>query len=348
MSLVIDDISMAYGSTPVLRHISATIGDGEFLSILGHSGCGKTTLLKILAGFITPTAGQIFFGGDLYSDAGRSVPPEQRDMGMVFQSFALWPHMTVRQHVEFPLQCRHGKDMGRKDRQQAVDDALEMTGLADLAGRYPDELSGGQRQRVSLARAIAAKPALLLMDEPLSALDADLRISMRREIRRIHRLTGTTVIFVTHDQAEALSFADQVAVMRAGTLVQVGSPQALYHHPRDADTARFLGDCIVLDAELRQGQARCALGTIPVADTQRAGAAQIMLRPEQLELGPQDGAGVRAEVVDTDFGGASCTVRVQLAERNVAPMEVRSPSLALPAVGSMVSVQVRGEAHVFA
>jgi iron(III) transport system ATP-binding protein len=136
--------------------------------------------------------------------------------------------------------------------------------------------------------------------------------------------------------------------MRAGTLVQVGSPQALYHHPRDADTARFLGDCIVLDAELRQGQARCALGTIPVADTQREGSAHIMLRPEQLELGPQDGAGVRAEVVDTDFGGASCTVRVQLAERNVAPMEVRSPSLALPAVGSMVSVQVRGEAHVFA
>ncbi len=287
MSLVIDDISMAYGSTPVLRHISATIGDGEFLSILGHSGCGKTTLLKILAGFITPTAGQIFFGGDLYSDAGRSVPPEQRDMGMVFQSFALWPHMTVRQHVEFPLQCRHGKDMGRKDRQQAVDDALEMTGLADLAGRYPDELSGGQRQRVSLARAIAAKPALLLMDEPLSALDADLRISMRREIRRIHRLTGTTVIFVTHDQAEALSLSDRIMVLNDGGIEQLGTPEDIYLRPQTPFTAAFIGRCNFIEGEWHGSAFHTADGafsyTGDMAETFHRKHV-CPLRPEQLRL----------------------------------------------------------------
>ena len=197
MSLVIDHISMSYGKTAVLHDISAEIGKGEFLSILGHSGCGKTTLLKIIGGFMKPTGGRILMDGTLYSDPSRSLPPEKRDMGMVFQSFALWPHMTVRQHVEFPLQCRN-KDLSAAEKEKRIAHALEATGLNGLEDRYPDELSGGQKQRVSLARAIVSGPSLLLMDEPLSALDADLRISMRKEISRIHRLTGTTVIFVTH------------------------------------------------------------------------------------------------------------------------------------------------------
>lgn len=242
MSLQIEHISMSYGTTPVLHDISADIKQGEFLSILGHSGCGKTTLLKILAGFVRPTGGTVTMDGTLYSDAHQALAPEKRNMGMVFQSFALWPHMTVRQHVEFPLQCRE-KSMTPEARRARVDEVLRAVSLEDLADRYPDELSGGQKQRVSLARAIAPSPSLLLMDEPLSALDADLRISMRKEIRRIHRLTGATVIFVTHDQGEALSLSDRIMVLNGGRVEQLGTPEDIYLHPATPFIATFIGRC---------------------------------------------------------------------------------------------------------
>lgn len=242
MSLNISHISMSYGATPVLHDISADIQQGEFVSILGHSGCGKTTLLKILAGFVKPTGGTVTMDGTLYSDPHHAIAPEKRNMGMVFQSFALWPHMTVRQHVEFPLQCRE-KAMTAEARKARVDEVLKAVSLEDLADRYPDELSGGQKQRVSLARAIAPSPSLLLMDEPLSALDADLRISMRKEIRRIHRLTGATVIFVTHDQGEALSLSDRIMVLNGGKVEQLGTPEEIYLHPATPFIATFIGRC---------------------------------------------------------------------------------------------------------
>ena len=341
--LDIDGVRKSYGAVTVLDGIRLSVAAGSRTAIVGPSGSGKTTLLRIIAGFEVPDAGTVTVGGTCLANGPDAVPAHQRGIGFVPQDGALFPHLTIADNVGF------GLPRSLAGRTQRIRELMQLVSLDEaLLRRRPHELSGGQQQRVALARAMAQQPRLMLLDEPFSALDTGLRAATRKAVAALLAQTGITAILVTHDQAEALSFADQVAVMRAGTLVQVGSPQTLYHHPRDADTARFLGDCIVLDAELRQGQARCALGTIPVADTQREGSAQIMLRPEQLELGPQDGAGVRAEVVDTDFGGASCTVRVQLAERNVAPMEVRSPSLAPPAVGSMVSVQVRGEAHVFA
>ena len=341
--LDIDGVHKSYGAVTVLDGIRLSVAAGSRTAIVGPSGSGKTTLLRIIAGFEVPDAGTVTVGGTCLANGPDAVPAHQRGIGFVPQDVDLFPNLTIADNVGF------GLPRSLAGRTQRIRELMQLVSLDEaLLRRRPHELSGGQQQRVALARAMAQQPRLMLLDEPFSALDTGLRAATRKAVAALLAQTGITAILVTHDQAEALSFADQVAVMRAGTLVQVGSPQTLYHHPRDADTARFLGDCIVLDAELRQGQARCALGTIPVADTQREGSAQIMLRPEQLELGPQDGAGVRAEVVDTDFGGASCTVRVQLAERNVAPMEVRSPSLALPAVGSMVSVQVRGEAHVFA
>ena len=343
MSLLeLHEVHKHYGAAHVLRGVSLQVPQGGRTAIVGPSGSGKTTLLRTIAGFEAPDQGRVLLAGQALADAQQFVPAHRRHIGYVPQDGALFPHLDVAGNIGF------GLPRGLAGRERRIRELMQLVSLDEaLLPRRPHELSGGQQQRVALARAMAQQPRLMLLDEPFSALDTGLRATTRKAVAALLAQAGITAILVTHDQAEALSFADQVAVMRGGALVQVGSPQALYHHPCDADTARFLGDCIVLDATLRQGQAHCALGAVAVADAPREGAVQIMLRPEQLELGPQDGAGVRAEVVDTDFGGGSCTVRVQLTEHNVAPMEVRSPSLALPPVGSMVSVQVRGTAHVF-
>ncbi len=305
MSLLIDHISMAYGNTKVLQDISADIRDGEFLSILGHSGCGKTTLLKILAGFIRPTAGEVRMGGRLYSDKEQALTPDKRDMGMVFQSFALWPHMTVKSHVEFPLQCRN-QHMTKEERARRVEEVLKATGLSELSERYPDELSGGQRQRVSLARAIAPGPSLLLMDEPLSALDADLRMSMRKEIKRIHRMTGATVVFVTHDQGEALSMSDRIMVLKDGGIEQLGTPEDMYLRPRTPFVASFIGRCNFLRGQWEGNTFHAADGRFifqgqPVADVFHQ--AQVCpLRPEQLHLSRR-GAGIPGIVREKQYNG---------------------------------------------
>ena len=305
MSLMIDHISMAYGKTPVLHDISAVIGRGEFLSILGHSGCGKTTLLKILAGFVKPKGGSVSLDGRLYSDPAMSIAPEKRDIGMVFQSFALWPHMTVRQHVEFPLKCRK-KDMTAADREKRVDEVLDVTGLSELGSRYPDELSGGQKQRVSLARAIAPYPAMLLMDEPLSALDADLRLSMRKEIRRIHRVTGTTVIFVTHDQGEALSLSDRIMVLNEGHIEQMGTPEDIYLRPSTRFTASFIGRCNFLEGEWQDGVFRAGGGRFTYQGDYVAPAFResgiCPLRPEQICL-RKDGEGLPGVIREKQYNG---------------------------------------------
>ena len=305
MSLVIDHISMSYGKTAVLHDISAEIGKGEFLSILGHSGCGKTTLLKIIGGFMKPTGGRILMDGTLYSDPSRSLPPEKRDMGMVFQSFALWPHMTVRQHVEFPLQCRN-KDLSAAEKEKRIAHALEATGLNGLEDRYPDELSGGQKQRVSLARAIVSGPSLLLMDKPLSALDADLRISMRKEISRIHRLTGTTVIFVTHDQGEALSLSDRIMVLNGGRIEQLGTPQDIYLRPATKFIASFIGRCNFVKGDwngdtFRAGEGSFVFQGAPVADVFHRDHV-CPIRPEQFRLA-EDGSGLPGVIREKQYNG---------------------------------------------
>ena len=305
MSLLIDHISMAYGNTKVLQNISADIKDGEFLSILGHSGCGKTTLLKILAGFIRPTEGEVRMGGVLYSDKDQALTPDKRDMGMVFQSFALWPHMTVRSHVEFPLQCR-SRHMSREEKDRRIEEVLQVTGLSELGDRYPDELSGGQRQRVSLARAIAPGPSLLLMDEPLSALDADLRISMRKEIKRIHRVTGATVVFVTHDQGEALSMSDRIMVLKDGGIEQLGTPEEIYLRPATPFVASFIGRCNFFHGKWEGNTFHAAEGRLifqgqPVAEIFHKEEV-CPLRPEQLRMN-RSGAGIPGIVREKQYNG---------------------------------------------
>ena len=216
---------------------------------MGPSGCGKTTLLRIVGGFIEPTGGIVRLGNQIYSGEGHMVPVEQRDLGMVFQSFALWPHMTVRQHVEFPLKSPRHRAMSPAEKKEAVDKAISCTGLEPYENRLPGELSGGQRQRVALARAIVGKPSILLMDEPLSALDAELKIEMRREIQNIHKLTGATILYVTHDQSEALAMADRIIIMKDGAIEQVGTPREIYMDPQTVFAATFVSRCNLLKGQ---------------------------------------------------------------------------------------------------
>jgi iron(III) transport system ATP-binding protein len=241
--LKLQGISHLFGTTLALDNINAEIKDSEFVAILGPSGCGKTTLLRVIGGFLRPSSGKVTFRDQMYSSSETHVPVEKRDLGMVFQSFALWPHMTVREHVEFPLHSPRHKDTTSGDRQDRVDRTLEAVGLMELQNRYPGELSGGQRQRVSLARAIVSRPSILLMDEPLSALDQELRVDMRREIQDIHRLTGATVIYVTHDQGEALAMANRMIIIKDGKIEQIGTPRDVYLTPQTPFVASFVSKC---------------------------------------------------------------------------------------------------------
>ena len=241
MSLRISHLSKRYGETAALSDVSVEIGDGEFVCILGPSGCGKTTLLRLVGGFESPSGGSVELNGSLYSSPDYSLPVERRDLGMVFQSFALWPNMTVRQHAEFPLLRKKYARLDAAEKKRMVDRILESVGLSDLAARYPDELSGGQKQRVALARAIITRPKILLMDEPLSALDAELKIGMRKEIQDIHRMTRATILYVTHDQSEALAMSDRMMIMKDGRVEQTGTPEEIFLRPRTPFAATFVG-----------------------------------------------------------------------------------------------------------
>ena len=244
------EISKHYNEFKALDNINLQLKEKEFVAILGPSGCGKTTLLKLLAGFMQPTKGQILLDGQLIASEKTLVPPEKRNISMVFQSHALWPHMTVEEHIYFPLKHHHfGKIVDKTEQSTLVTEVLEMVGLEKLRNRFPSELSGGQRQRVSLARAIAPKPSLLLMDEPLSALDAELRMEMRKEIQRIHQQLGTTIVFVTHDQGEALAMADRIVVMNHGEIEQVDAPENLYTRPKSIFVSTFVGKSNIISGK---------------------------------------------------------------------------------------------------
>jgi iron(III) transport system ATP-binding protein len=242
--LAIENVSKHFGdrntTEAALCEVSLDVRKGELVVLLGPSGSGKTTLLRCVAGLLEPTAGKISLSGKVVADPSRRlhVPPNKRQLGMVFQNFALWAHMTVRQNVEYPLRAQHKKDLIKSGR---VDRILDLVQCSHLAKRLPATLSGGQQQRVSLARALVAQPALLLFDEPLSNLDAMLRLELRRQLREIHRRTGFTGIYVTHDQQEALGLADRIAMMEAGRLVQVGRPEELYESPATEFVAEFMG-----------------------------------------------------------------------------------------------------------
>jgi iron(III) transport system ATP-binding protein len=289
----------------------------------------------------------VLLGGQLLADGLSIVPAHQRGIGYVPQDGALFPHLTVADNVGFGL----SRDTPQRD--QRIAELMDMVALdCAMLQRRPHELSGGQQQRVALARALAQRPRLMLLDEPFSALDTGLRAATRKAVAQLLQAAGITTILVTHDQAEALSFADQVAVMRDGQLAQVGRPLDLYLRPVDSVTASFLGDAMVLPAQLSNGLAECVLGRIQVDDMLRSGAVQIMLRPEQLQLSEvfdTDSTACLGEVLEADFCGPVCELSVRLlnAPQSVAPVLVHSPGLRAPRVGARVRIRVEGLAHVF-
>jgi ABC-type Fe3+/spermidine/putrescine transport system ATPase subunit len=246
--LVLKNVSRRFGAVTAVDDCSLALAEGEFVSLLGPSGCGKTTTLRMLAGFLNPSAGTIEMDGEVISSPASSLPPEKRNMSMIFQSYAIWPNMTVAQNVAFGLEVRR---LPRADIRAKVDRILEVVQMTHLGDRYPAELSGGQQQRVALARAIVVRPAVLLLDEPLSNLDANLREEMRYEIRRLHDEFHITTVYVTHDQAEAMVTSDRIAVMNQGRVEQVDEPRALYARPRTRFVAGFIGRTNFLDGELR-------------------------------------------------------------------------------------------------
>lgn len=280
------------GSRGAVDGLSLDVADGEFMALLGPSGCGKTTTLQLIAGFYQADAGEIWAGDKLISDVDHTVPPERRGMSLVFQSYAIWPHKTVRENVAFGLEIRRRPKTSIDRRVDELIAAVRLDGLAD---RYPAELSGGQQQRVALARAIAVEPAILLLDEPLSNLDATLRDEMRFEIRRLHQELGLTMVYVTHDQSEAMVTADRIAILNAGHIEQVGAPSEVYERPHNAFVATFIGRANLLEGTLlERGIARC--GDIIVRASDDSGLAPgspvlICIRPHDVALGDPSVAG---------------------------------------------------------
>jgi len=288
-------IRRSYGDTHALAGLDLALHPGELLALLGPSGCGKTTALRLLAGFDRPTAGQVLIDGRDVTD----VPASRRDTGMVFQAYSLFPTMTAAENVAFGLRLRK---VGAAERRRRAADLLELVGLGDRGDSYPHQLSGGQQQRVALARALAVAPSVLLLDEPLSALDARVRVQLRDEIRRLQLAEGITTLFVTHDQSEALAIADRVAVLNAGRLEQVAPPQEVYASPANAFVAAFVGVVNRLTA-VPDGPGRVrVLGATAELDGD-AGAGSVIVRPEALTVGG-DGTGEPGTVVTRTFLGA--------------------------------------------
>ena len=283
----IDHVTKSFGENQVLKEFTDTFRDGEFVTLLGPSGCGKTTMLRMIAGFEKPTSGQIFLD-DLQVSGGKTfIPPEKRNIGMVFQSYAVWPHMNVFDNVAYPLTIRKApKDQIRK----SVERVLEIVHLSQYAKRLPSQLSGGQQQRVALARALVAKPGLLLLDEPLSNLDAKLRESMRFEIKDIQVSLGITVVYVTHDQTEAMAMSDRIILINQGTVQQAAPPAEIYNHPVNPFVADFLGKVDFARGNAEKG--RLVLeGTgqsVPYAGG-RQGKVLVAVRPEKIRLSPSEG-----------------------------------------------------------
>ncbi|MDM9621329.1 ABC transporter ATP-binding protein [Rhizobium sp. S96] len=340
--LTIDGISKRYGHVQALQNISIDVTAGSRTAVVGPSGSGKTTLLRIIAGFEQPDTGQVTLDGELLADGPAAVPAHKRGIGIVSQEGALFPHLDVAENIGFGIARR------APDRDKRILELLDMVELErSMLARRPHQLSGGQQQRVALARALGREPRLMLLDEPFSALDTGLRENMRKAVARVLQAAGITTILVTHDQAEALSFADQVAVLRAGCLVQAGSPQSLYLQPRDRETALFLGDAVMLPAIVRNGVADCALGRVAVEGNHR-GKVEIMLRPEQIRVVTDESEQkYGGRVVEVEFGGATCTVAVSLDGVALPPILIKTSSVALPARGDRVRLDIAGKAHVF-
>ncbi|MDQ6527170.1 ABC transporter ATP-binding protein [Nocardioides sp. LHD-245] len=346
-ALEIHGLAAGYGRTTVLQGVDLRVTSGV-TAILGSSGCGKTTLLRAVAGFVEPTAGTIDVAGTRVVGGSRTVPARRRGIGYVPQEGALFPHLSVARNVAFGLPRAQRRDAGA-----AVATALELVEIdPGLAERYPHELSGGQQQRVALARALAPRPALVLLDEPFSSLDASLREETGRAVVRALRAAGAAAVLVTHDQGEALSLADQVAVMVGGQFLQVAAPAEVYLTPADPRVAGFIGHASLLPGEVTaEGRGRCALGDLPLrsaASPTPPGPARLAVRSEQLQVhaaAAEAPGSVGGEVLDVSFFGHDATIRVRLASGE--QVTARTPADSVPRPGDRVRVVVVGDVIAF-
>ncbi|WP_271311591.1 ABC transporter ATP-binding protein [Yersinia intermedia] len=346
-TLELQQIGKSFQSVTVLDRINLQVTAGSRTAIVGPSGSGKTTLLRIIAGFETPDHGKVILQGHPVFDHSTHVPAHKRGIGFVPQDGALFPHFTVAGNIGYGLKGT------KQEKARRVDELMEMVALdRRLSQLWPHEISGGQQQRVALARALAQRPVLMLLDEPFSALDTALRASTRKAVAELLAQANIASILVTHDQTEALSFASQVAVMRAGKLAHVGPPQELYLRPVDEPTATFLGETLILSANIDTGWADCALGKVRVDDEQRHGLSRIMLRPEQITITPLPAGHhytthCMAKVINIDFAGFISTLTLYLVESNET-VDVKTISREGISIGLMVDLTIIGQAHIFA
>lgn len=301
MILEVSQINLSFDGKPVLQDFGFALEQGEIACLLGHSGCGKTTALRSIAGFEQPESGKIVLSGTTLSDGLTSMPPHLRRIGMVFQDYALFPHLTVAQNIAFGISKQPAAE-----RHARVGELLELIGLPDYGSRYPHQLSGGQQQRVALARALAPKPELILLDEPFSNLDADLRARLSKEVRQLLKRENTSAILVTHDQQEAFAMADKIGIMHEGLLKQWDTPYKLYHEPADTYTARFIGTGVMLRGKVKSPACvQLAVGefcgTVPFA-CQCCSEVDVLIRPD--DIVHDHASPITAEVLDKDFKGS--------------------------------------------
>ncbi len=344
IDLEVTGVHKSYGSQPVLRGLDLAVLAGSFTSILGPSGSGKTTLLRVIAGFERADRGVVRLAGAIVDDGDRHVAPDRRRIGFVPQDGSLFPHLSVEQNIGFGL--RRSERRGKR-----VRGLVEMAGLAGLERRYPHQLSGGQQQRVALARALAIEPSLVLLDEPFASLDATLRAALRQDVRRVLKEAGTTALLVTHDQDEALSLADRVAIIHDGRIGQHDTPQALYARPASPELALGLGETNFLDGTARAGGVETSLGLLVLESAPEPGAAAVdgaplvvLVRPEQIVVSAEPGDDRRtARVLAAEFYGHDAVVRLR-ADWDSSQMLIARMSDAgtLPEVGSGVALSVRG------
>ncbi|WP_425106845.1 ABC transporter ATP-binding protein [Ancylobacter sp.] len=343
LDLHIEGVNLSYGSNHVLKNVNLDIKPGEFFAFLGPSGCGKTTLLRLIAGFNTADTGRVVVGGRDIS----TLPPWKRDVGLVFQSYALWPHMTVAKNVAFGLEER---GVPRAEIQRRVAAALDIVGLAHLAERRPSQLSGGQQQRVALARTVVIEPKVLLLDEPLSNLDAKMRVQVRRELRDLQQRLGLTTIFVTHDQEEANTVCDRIAVMNEGVVQQVGTPVELYERPANLFVATFLGTANVLEGKVvgtgaaRQFETLGGLRLPIAAEAEVPADARLVFRPQVARLATEKPAGACAfegAITRREFLGSVIRFGIEVGGQEITVDEVFQPGLRAPyEIGDRVWVDI--------
>jgi iron(III) transport system ATP-binding protein len=343
--LTLEHLGKTFGAFKALDNVSLAVADGEFVAVLGPSGCGKTTLLRQVAGFDRPDSGRILIGDTVVSTPEQQVPPEERRIGIVFQSYALWPHMTVAENVAYGLTVAGVRDPERTERVNAALALVELNGFAE---RRPALLSGGQRQRVALARCLVTEPSLVLLDEPLANLDVHLRAAMEREFARFHERTGTTMIYITHDQKEAMALADRIAVMDRGRVLQFATPSQLYREPADEAVARFIGDGMVVPAQVMatHGNATCDAQVfgyrlrLRCRPGQELGSASACLRASALRIVTAGTTGLRARVTGTIYQGGHFRVDACIAAQPDVPLHLTVAEPTDVAPGAEIDVAV--------